>query len=90
MREPIVFLRLFAWDFSSSFMGSGATAWAISSSDASKLTWLGLSDVGADGAFCSASEGGGGKGAAFVSPIRRRVKVSWAFVGIPFRRELVK
>ena len=29
--------------------------------------------------------GGGGMGALFASPIRRRVMVSWAFVGTPLR-----
>ena len=29
--------------------------------------------------------GGGGIGALFASPIRRRVIVSWAFVGTPLR-----
>lgn len=32
--------------------------------------------------------GGGGRGARFVSPMRKRVSVSWAFVGIPRRSVL--
>lgn len=32
--------------------------------------------------------GGGGRGAMFASPMRSRVRASWAFVGIPRRSEL--
>jgi hypothetical protein len=32
--------------------------------------------------------GGGGRGDELISPIRRSVKVSWAFVGTPFRSVL--
>lgn len=32
--------------------------------------------------------GGGGRGEELISPIRRSVRVSWAFVGTPFRRVL--
>lgn len=32
--------------------------------------------------------GGGGRGARFVSPMRNRVSVSWAFVGMPRRSVL--
>ena len=32
--------------------------------------------------------GGGGNGNEFISPMRRRVKVSWALVGVPFKRVL--
>lgn len=32
---------------------------------------------------------GGGRGARLISPMRSRVNVSWAFVGIPLRIELV-
>lgn len=45
-------------------------------------------EAGFEGALLRESEGGGGNGAAFVSPIRSRVRVSWAFVGTPLKREL--
>lgn len=32
--------------------------------------------------------GGGGRGALFASPMRRRVMVNWALVGTPFKRVL--
>ena len=33
--------------------------------------------------------GGGGNGVELISPRRRRARVSWAFVGTPFRSVLV-
>ncbi len=33
----------------------------------------------------SSERGGGGRGARFASPMRKRVIVSWAFVGTPLR-----
>ena len=36
----------------------------------------------------SSERGGGGRGALFASPIRRRVMVSWALVGTPLRSVL--
>lgn len=45
-------------------------------------------EAGLEGALPRESEGGGGNGAAFASPIRSKVRVSCAFVGTPWKREL--
>lgn len=44
--------------------------------------------IGQAGSF-SEVLGGGGSGEELISPMRRRVRVSWAFVGTPSRRVLV-
>ena len=43
-----------------------------------------LRSLGWEGGGAS-DEGGGGRGALLASPMRRRVIVSWAFVGTPLR-----
>lgn len=69
--------------------GEGAIAWLISSSEAEMLMSLSLTGAGWYGVWWREWDGGGGRGAPFASPIRRRVRVSCALVGIPFSRELV-
>lgn len=46
-----------------------------------------LRDIGHEGSMFE-EPGGGGRGEEFISPIRRRVRVSWALVGTPFRSVL--
>ena len=54
----------------------------ISSLDASSVKSSPFRDAGLDGGGWS-ERGGGGNGALFASPMRRRVMVSCAFVGTP-------
>ena len=55
------------------------------------LDWVGTLDflrlIGQAGSL-SSFDGGGGRGEELISPIRRSVRVSCAFVGTPFRRVL--
>lgn len=44
--------------------------------------------IGQAGSFSSVF-GGGGSGEELISPMRRRVSVSWAFVGTPSKRVLM-
>lgn len=46
-----------------------------------------LREMGHEGSMFE-EPGGGGRGEEFISPIRRRVRASWAFVGTPFRSVL--
>ncbi len=52
--------------------------------DASRARSSPFMEAGLDDGGWS-ERGGGGMGALFASPIRRRVIVSWAFVGTPLR-----
>ena len=61
----------------------------ISSFEASNVRSSPFNEAGLEGGG-SSERGGGGRGALFASPIRSRVMVSWAFVGIPLRSELEK
>lgn len=67
--------------------GWAAAACLISSSVAPSSSSSWWRDAGREGAFAR-EVGGGGKGEALASPMRRRVKVTCAFVGIPLRRVL--
>jgi hypothetical protein len=49
--------------------------------------WESVSGAGDEGGG-EVVRGGGGSGALWASPCRRRVRVSWALVGTPLRRVL--
>lgn len=74
-------------------MAGGEITWLIPSSVASKGSSSGLGGVdGPEGGISPgpSERGGGGSGAFFASPMRRRVMVSWAFVGTCRRIELIQ
>ena len=67
----------------------GWIASSISSWDASRaVARFSVSTEAAAEAGGAEVVGGGGRGLLFSSPMRRSVSVSWAFVGMPFRRVL--
>lgn len=76
--------------------GSGSVnepAWDAVSRDTLSLDWgvtagLDFLRIGQARSLSSAL-GGGGRGEELISPMRRRVNVSWAFVGTPFSIVLV-
>lgn len=51
--------------------------------------WASVTETGSEGGG-EEMRGGGGSGAWLASPRRRRVRVSWAFVGTPFRIVLLE
>lgn len=76
-----------ALGFTGTSLGSGKAAAVISASVAPSVSSSWWIEAGRDDGLLL-EVGGGGNGDALASPIRKRVRVNWALVGIPLSSEL--